>query len=249
MTSQTNGISAQPNGSHCQLNGTHSQLNGIHSKLNSTHAPQPNGTHSQVNGHSQPNGVHSQPSNGTHPRSSSSSSSSYTILERPLGTPRQIRVIVIGAGASGINFLQALRLGLPPNSYSTVVYEKNHDVGGTWLENAYPGCRCDIPSHSYQFSWRRKKDWSNFFAAAEEIEEYLREAADEVDPKREVIRTGHEVVGAWWEEEKGKWRVRVKVLETGEEVEDEAEFVDGTGILKYVFLLFLLLFMSGSHDR
>ncbi|KAL1841261.1 hypothetical protein VTJ49DRAFT_7263 [Mycothermus thermophilus] len=171
---------------------------------------------------SQTNGIHPQ-LNGT---------PSYTIREQPLGTPRHVRIIAIGAGASGINLLRALRLGLPAGSYSVVVYEKNANVGGTWLENRYPGCRCDVPSHSYQFSWKRKRDWSNFFADAEEIDGYLKEAVGEVEGAREAIRTRHQVVGAWWREEEGKWRVRVKRLEDGEEFEDEAEFVvDATGIL------------------
>lgn len=75
----------------------------------------------------------------------------YTVREQPLGTPKPLRIICIGAGVSGINLLRTLRLNL--TSYSAVVYEKNAGVGGTWFENRYPGCACDTPSHSYQYSF------------------------------------------------------------------------------------------------
>ncbi|KAJ4295958.1 hypothetical protein N0V88_004660 [Collariella sp. IMI 366227] len=73
--------------------------------------------------------------------------------------------------APSLNLLRTLRLNL--TNYEAVIYEKNTDVGGTWLENRYPGCRCDIPSHSYQFSWRPKHDWTNLHAGADEIGAYL----------------------------------------------------------------------------
>ncbi|KAJ3949097.1 uncharacterized protein N0V96_000209 [Colletotrichum fioriniae] len=58
-------------------------------------------------------------------------------------------------------------------NFEHIVYEKNPEVGGTWYENRYPGCKCDIPSHNYQFSWKPNKEWSNFLSPAEEIQAYL----------------------------------------------------------------------------
>ena len=43
-----------------------------------------------------------------------------------------------------------------------VIYEKNHDIGGTWLENRYPGCACDIPSHAYTYPFALNPDWPRF---------------------------------------------------------------------------------------
>ncbi|KAL2135631.1 hypothetical protein VTI74DRAFT_7581 [Chaetomium olivicolor] len=160
---------------------------------------------------------------------SPNTSSVYTVLDKPLGSSRPIRIIGIGAGASGLNLLRTLRLNL--TDYEAVIYEKNADVGGTWLENRYPGCRCDIPSHSYQFSWRPKKDWTNFHSAAEEIGAYLCQVCDE-EGMRESIKTLHQVLSATWDEKGGRWELRVRDLETGEEFDDAANFlVDGTGIL------------------
>lgn len=59
----------------------------------------------------------------------------YTINERPAGPTQPIKVICVGAGASGINlakFIQDLK------NVDLVIYEKNADVAGTWLENRYP---------------------------------------------------------------------------------------------------------------
>ncbi|VBB72603.1 Putative sterigmatocystin biosynthesis monooxygenase [Podospora comata] len=154
---------------------------------------------------------------------------SYTVREQPLGTARPIRIVGIGAGASGLNVIRTLRLNL--TNYEVVVYEKNIDVGGTWFENQYPGCRCDVPSHSYQFSWRPKKDWTNFFSSAKEIEDYLCQVADE-EGLRESIKTSHEVVSAVWNEGDGQWELRIRNLENGQEFEDYATFLlNGSGIL------------------
>jgi len=82
---------------------------------------------------------------------SGSTSSVYKVLEQPLGTARHVRIITIGAGASGISMIYTLRTSLI--NYTHTVYEKNPQVGGTWYENRYPGCKCDIPAHNYQYSW------------------------------------------------------------------------------------------------
>lgn len=157
-------------------------------------------------------------------------SGTYKVREQPLGSTRHIRIVAIGAGASGLNLIRTLRLNL--SDYEITVYEKNADVGGTWLENRYPGCRCDVPSHSYQFSWRKKKDWSNFFSSAGEICDYLRQVCDE-EGMRDSIKTLHQVVSARWNEEGGRWELVVQNLETGEEFNDHADFlVNGSGILK-----------------
>ncbi|KAK0731824.1 hypothetical protein B0H67DRAFT_477287 [Lasiosphaeris hirsuta] len=153
----------------------------------------------------------------------------YTVREEPLGSTRHIRIVGIGAGASGLNLIRTLRLNLV--DYELVVYEKNEDVGGTWLENRYPGCRCDIPSHNYQFSWKPKHDWTNFFAPAEEIGKYLCRICDE-ENMRESIKTLHRITAARWNEKEGLWQLSVRNLKTGHEFNDYANFlVDGTGIL------------------
>jgi cation diffusion facilitator CzcD-associated flavoprotein CzcO len=154
----------------------------------------------------------------------------YTVREEPLGTAKQIRIVLIGAGASGLNMVRTLRLNL--TNYELAVYEKNDEVGGTWYENRYPGVRCDVPSHNYQFSWRPNPRWTNFFSPADEIEDYLRKICDE-EGMRDKIKTSHRVSSARWNEAKGLWRLTIQNLKTGEEFEDSANFLlDGSGILK-----------------
>lgn len=158
------------------------------------------------------------------------STTMYTVKEQPLGASKPLRIICIGAGVSGINLLRTLRLNL--QDYEAVIYEKNEDVGGTWFENRYPGCKCDIPSHSYQYSWRQNREWTNFFAPAEEIGAYLCRVCKEED-MMDSIRLLHQVVAAQWEEASGLWRVTVRNLKTGEEFDDAANFlINGCGILK-----------------
>lgn len=155
----------------------------------------------------------------------------YVVNEKPLGTAKHVRIVGIGAGASGINMIRALRKHL--TDYEHVIYEKNNKVGGTWFENRYPGCRCDVPSHNYQFSWRPNPRWSNFFSTAEEIEQYLHTICEEED-MLDSIKTQHKVTGAWWDEAQGLWDLSIVNLETGEEFRETANFIiDGSGILKY----------------
>jgi cation diffusion facilitator CzcD-associated flavoprotein CzcO len=158
--------------------------------------------------------------------------SAYAIVEAPLGTPRPVRIICIGAGSSGINMIRSLRQTLPANSYEFTMYEKNENIGGTWFENRYPGCRCDTPSHNYQFSWRPNPHWSNFFAPAEEINAYLSKTAED-ENMLPCIKTSHKVLGALWDEDAAIWRLNIKDLKSGTEFGDHAHFViDAIGILK-----------------
>lgn len=81
----------------------------------------------------------------------------YQVNEKPLGEPRHLRVITIGAGAAGLNL--ARQVDKHMKNVDHVIYEKSPDVGGTWFENRYPGCACDIPSHNYQFTWEPCRSW------------------------------------------------------------------------------------------
>jgi NADPH-dependent 2,4-dienoyl-CoA reductase/sulfur reductase-like enzyme len=63
----------------------------------------------------------------------------YAISRMPLGTPRTVKVIVVGAGFSGLAFAREVETGHLRKATLTV-YEKNASVGGTWYENRYPGC-------------------------------------------------------------------------------------------------------------
>jgi cation diffusion facilitator CzcD-associated flavoprotein CzcO len=155
----------------------------------------------------------------------------YKILEQPLGTARKVRIVTIGAGASGINMIRTLRISL--TNFTHVVYEKNPKVGGTWYENRYPGCKCDIPAHNYQYSWKPNPEWNSFFGSAEEIEAYFCRVIEDENLGCE-IKTEHRVVEARWNE-KGVWELRVEDLRSGVVFDDYCHFLlDASGILKCV---------------
>ena len=84
--------------------------------------------------------------------------------------------------------------------------ERAQDLGGTWRENTYPGCACDVPSNLYSFSFAPNPDWSQTFSPQPEIWEYLRRVSGEhgIDPH---IRYGHEVTAARWDAQAGLWRI------------------------------------------
>lgn len=81
----------------------------------------------------------------------------YSVAENHIGESKPIKIIVIGAGISGIAFSYKAQ-SLENVEY--VIYEKNSDVGGTWFEARYPGCSCDIPAHSYSYPWVGNPEWS-----------------------------------------------------------------------------------------
>lgn len=78
-----------------------------------------------------------------------------------------VRVIQVGAGAAGL--LMAYKMKNMFEDYEICVYEKNEGIGGTWFENRYPGCACDVPAHAYTYSFEPNPNWSSFYAAAPEI--------------------------------------------------------------------------------
>jgi hypothetical protein len=156
----------------------------------------------------------------------------YTVLEQPIGTARNVRVVCIGAGASGINLIRTLRKHV--TNFDLVVYEKNDDVGGTWFENRYPGCKCDIPSHNYQFSWCPNPEWTAFYSNNVEIQDYLRQCCEK-EKLYDAIKTSHRVDRAEWNEAEGVWKLQIVDERTKEHFQDYCHFLlDGMGILKYV---------------
>ena len=81
----------------------------------------------------------------------------------PSAVKQGFRVLIVGAGMSGL--LAAIRLKQEGIAYTIV--EKNADVGGTWFENTYPGCRVDNPNHIYSYSFEPNHDWPQHFSHAE----------------------------------------------------------------------------------
>jgi cation diffusion facilitator CzcD-associated flavoprotein CzcO len=113
-------------------------------------------------------------------------------------------IVIIGTGFAGMGAAMKLRKA---GREDFVVLEKAQDVGGTWRDNTYPGCECDIPSHMYSFSYELNADWSKSFSGQEEIWTYMRKVADE-QGIRPYIHFGVEVTGASWDEDRKLWTIR-----------------------------------------
>lgn len=139
------------------------------------------------------------------------------------GDPNQARVIIVGTGFSGLCMaIQLKKAGI----HDLVILEKAGDVGGTWRDNSYPGCTCDIQSHMYSFSFARNPNWTRSFPAQPEIWDYLRWVTDRYGLRR-YIRFGQEMIGAQWDGDAQVWRVRTA---SGEEFIGQF-LVSGVGAL------------------
>ena len=113
--------------------------------------------------------------------------------------------MIIGAGMSGL--LTAHRLDQAGIDF--VVVEKNPEVGGTWYENQYPGCRVDNPNHNYSYSFAQRHDWPLHFSTQDVLLDYFRDCAREFGV-RDHIRFDTEVVSATWSDADARWTVRVR---------------------------------------
>lgn len=119
------------------------------------------------------------------------------------GHHHQTGVIIIGTGFAGLG--AAIKL-LESGRRDIVILERASDVGGTWRDNVYPGCRCDVPSHLYSFSFAPNPDWSETFSPQPEIHSYLRATAARYGVLP-LVRWNHEVTDATWDDQGGRWLV------------------------------------------
>ncbi|CAH0054232.1 unnamed protein product [Clonostachys solani] len=144
-----------------------------------------------------------------------------------MGTRRPLKIIVLGAGASGINFTKTAQDKL--QNVEVLCYEKNNEIGGTWLENVYPGVACDIPSVSYQFTWE-PHIWPEYYSSGHEIWKYLEGIVDKYQLMR-YIKLSHTVRGAEWIEDSGQWKISIEGPD-GVDFEEQCDvFLNGGGIL------------------
>ena len=126
--------------------------------------------------------------------------SQFATKETPVENFRPLKVIVIGAGFSGIYC--GIRIPQRLRNIDLTIYEKNDGVGGTWYENRYPGCACDVPAHSYQYSFEPNPNWSAFYAPAPEIRAYLEGVREKVfstpvhqmRPQGDYVRMGSRTI-------------------------------------------------------
>ncbi|KAF9057792.1 hypothetical protein BJ165DRAFT_77572 [Panaeolus papilionaceus] len=150
-------------------------------------------------------------------------------LAKPLNDERFVRVVCIGAGVSGLVLAYKMRRSF--KNFELVIYEKNSDVGGTWLENNYPGCACDVPSHTYTYTFEPKTDWSAVYAGPKEIQQYLSDFCHKYE-LGQYIKFNHQVSEAVWDQSSGEWKLSIKRREDGKIIQDRCHiFVNASGVL------------------
>ena len=137
-----------------------------------------------------------------------------------------VDVVVVGAGFSGLYLLYCLRKA----GFSTRVFERGGDVGGTWYWNRYPGARCDVESlqYSYSFDEQLQQDWHwpEKFSAQPDILAYANYVADRFNLKKD-IEFNIEVKASWFDENLKRWKITTN---TGEEINAQY-FIMATGCI------------------
>ena len=115
------------------------------------------------------------------------------------------KMIIIGAGMSGL----LAGIVFQSKGIPFEIIEKNPELGGTWYENTYPGCRVDSPNHIYSYSFEADHEWPNHFSTQGHLLKYFQKIADKYG-LRKHIRFNTEVTGAEYHDDNQTWTVTIK---------------------------------------
>jgi cation diffusion facilitator CzcD-associated flavoprotein CzcO len=118
-------------------------------------------------------------------------------------TQHHHRIAIVGTGFSGLGMAIRLR---QEGEEDFVLLERAGDIGGTWRDNTYPGCRCDVPSHLYSFSFAPNPNWSSTFSPQWEILDYLKDCAERYGVMPHV-RFHTELECASWDDDRQVWEI------------------------------------------
>ncbi|MDX1581351.1 MAG: NAD(P)/FAD-dependent oxidoreductase, partial [Alphaproteobacteria bacterium] len=143
----------------------------------------------------------------------------------PEGRKQDFHVLVIGAGMSGL--LAAIRLQQAGLSFTIV--DKNEELGGTWWENTYPGCRVDSPNHLYSYIFERNDDWPAYFSTRKTLFGYFKQVAEKYG-LADKVRLKTAVERAVFEEASHTWSVELTTPE-GKETLTANAIITATGQL------------------
>jgi cation diffusion facilitator CzcD-associated flavoprotein CzcO len=165
--------------------------------------------------------------------------------------PSETDVAIVGTGFSGVAMAARLKRS---GHEDFVVLERARDIGGTWRENTYPGCRCDVPSHVYSFSFAPNPEWSSTFSPQPEIRDYIKRVAAEqgIVPH---VRFGCEVEDARWDPAARRWRLRTssgplsaRVLIAGSGPLHEPKLPDIPGLDRFAGTVFHSAAWDHGHE-
>jgi cation diffusion facilitator CzcD-associated flavoprotein CzcO len=165
--------------------------------------------------------------------------------------PEQVEIAIVGAGFGGIGLAVKLR---EAGFDDFVILERASGLGGTWRDNTYPGCACDVPSQLYSYSFAQNPDWSRTYGKQPEILAYLHTVAERhgVVPH---IRFNTELLDATWDETAQAWRVQTntgvlsaRILISAAGVYGEARYPDIPGVDTFAGTAFHSLHWNHDHD-
>ena len=127
-------------------------------------------------------------------------------MQKTNPNPDQLDAVIVGAGVGGMYAIYRLRqLGLKVRAY-----EAGSGVGGTWYWNRYPGCRCDVESMEYSFSFsndlQQEWKWPERYGTQPEILRYLDHVADRFDLRRDIVFNTR-VKSATFDSSKNRWSI------------------------------------------
>jgi 4-hydroxyacetophenone monooxygenase len=134
-------------------------------------------------------------------------------------------VAIVGAGMSGLVAAYRLRQA----GIDVVVFEKNDEVGGTWYDNRYPGCRVDVSNLFYSYSFAQRDDWPEHYSSQPVLLDYFRRVADDIDVTP-LIRFQTEVTSIAYDDEASTWSLEV-VGPDGEETVEAQAVISAVGQL------------------
>ncbi len=137
-----------------------------------------------------------------------------------------MKVVVVGAGMSGL--LTGIRLKQAGVDFTIV--EKNADVGGTWFENIYPGCRVDNPNHMYSYSFEPNHDFPQYYSPQPVLLDYFRRVAAKHD-LRPHIRFDTSLEQAVFDEGRSVWRIGVQTKDGRRETLEANALITAVGQL------------------
>ncbi|MCG7592519.1 NAD(P)/FAD-dependent oxidoreductase [Mycobacterium sp. PSTR-4-N] len=147
-------------------------------------------------------------------------------LPRTVPIPTTTSVAIVGAGLAGI----AVALAAAEEGVAFTVYDRNDEVGGTWLTTTYPGIGVDTPSAYYSLSREVNPEWSNYYPQGAEYQKYLVALADKHDLRRN-IRFGTEVEALHWDEQQQHWEIHIRRADGTVDVDHARVVVTAAGYL------------------
>ncbi len=122
----------------------------------------------------------------------------------------KLDIAILGAGFSGLGAGILLK---QQGETSFKIFERANEVGGTWRDNTYPGCGCDVPSLLYSYSFEPNPNWSHAFSKQGEILGYMKHCVQKYEMEQ-YIQYNTTIDGLVFDKEKGLWNIRDKAGRT-----------------------------------